>query len=258
MNILSKIVKATELFRTKFGPFRGSLLWMDLMREKLLPTGSVFAVSVPGLPNKVFLRAKTSDAETLCQIFLHRELDIEVHHPVAYIIDAGANIGLASVYLANRYPDADIDALEVDSSNMEIIRLNVAPYRKVRVIQMGLWSHKTTLKISNPDAQACAFRVQEVDSNDPSSFESVSVSDLLAERCVDSVDILKIDIEGAEREVFSASAEWIDRARTIFVECHDRFKPGCVSAVQQACAGRTTRYLLSGEYHVYTIGHTAS
>jgi hypothetical protein len=44
---------------------------------------------------------------------------------------------------------------------------------------------------------------------------------------IDRVGILKVDIEGAEKEVFSGAASWIDRVDGIIIELHDRMKRGC-------------------------------
>jgi hypothetical protein len=47
---------------------------------------------------------------------------------------------------------------------------------------------------------------------------------------VDRVNLLKLDIEGSEKEVFSNARPWIDRVDAISIELHDRFKPGCTRA----------------------------
>lgn len=52
---------------------------------------------------------------------------------LAFIIDAGANIGLTSVYLANRFPNARILALEVDQQNFELLAENARPYPTSRL-----------------------------------------------------------------------------------------------------------------------------
>lgn len=256
--MFQKLATATASFRLRFGPWAGSLLWLELLKEKLLPAGRAFRVHVPGTRAPVWLRARSSDIECFCQIFVHGELDVPVPGQPRYVIDAGANIGLASVWLANRYPGATIDALEVDSANAALLRRNVGAYPNVSVVQQGLWSHACTLKILNPEAESWAFRVGEAASGDPAGFSALSVGDLLSRRQRDRVDLLKIDIEGAEKEVFDASAAWIGRVGTLFVELHDRFKPGCSAAVERACQPRAQGHVVSGEYHVYRFDAAAA
>jgi hypothetical protein len=62
--------------------------------------------------------------------------------------------------------------------------------------------------------------------------------DKLMDECgIDYIDVLKIDIEGSEKEVFENAARWIDRVGMIAVELHDRFKSGCSSSVYSATKG---------------------
>lgn len=251
--MLAKITAATESFRRRYGAVRGSLLWLELLKEKVLPKGEAFAVHVPGMRGTVYLRSQTSDVECFCQIFVHRELDIDVEHEVGYLIDAGANIGLSSVYLANRFPRAQIDALEVDQRNLDLLRRNVGKYPTVRVIPKGLWHRSCTLKIVNPEAEPWAFRVAETCPDDKTGFAAVSISELLHARNLVRVDLLKMDIEGAEKEVFEASQPWIDKVGTLLVELHDRFKPGCSEAVNVACTRRRHVRQVSGEYQVFSF-----
>jgi hypothetical protein len=47
----------------------------------------------------------------------------------------------------------------------------------------------------------------------------------------ENIDLLKLDIEGAEREIFGASdLDWMARTNAIIIELHDRFRPGCEAA----------------------------
>jgi hypothetical protein len=51
-----------------------------------------------------------------------------------------------------------------------------------------------------------------------------------------SIDLLKIDIEGAEKEVFEV-CDWMGDVHSLMIELHDRFKPGCSEAVAPAVEG---------------------
>jgi len=64
-----------------------------------------------------------------------------------------------------------------------------------------------------------------------------------------SVDLLKIDIEGAEKEVFEG-CDWMDDIRCLMIELHDRFKPGSSETVNLA-AQRFSK-LQRGETTLYT------
>ena len=62
----------------------------------------------------------------------------------------------------------------------------------------------------------------------------LTVDAILRDAGQNRVDLLKIDIEGAEREVMSSSANWIDRVGVLMIELHDDIKPGCSEAFRSA------------------------
>ena len=102
------------------------------------------------------------------------ELDFHLRSEPNLIIDAGANIGLASIVFAQRYPGARIVALEVDASNVVVLRKNVEAYRNVQVRHAALWPDDGFVRIVNPEADPYAFRVGECSSDDPGAVPCVS------------------------------------------------------------------------------------
>jgi hypothetical protein len=52
----------------------------------------------------------------------------------------------------------------------------------------------------------------------------------MKEMHVCSIDLLKVDIEGAEKEAFE-TCDWIRDVRCLMIELHDGFKPGCSEVV---------------------------
>ena len=71
---------------------------------------------------------------------------------------------------------------------------------------------------------------------------------LLEQLNIEHVDLLKIDVEAAEREIFEDAARWIDRVSVICVELHDRFRPGCSKTFEIATAAFPVRWR-RGELH---------
>jgi hypothetical protein len=79
----------------------------------------------------------------------------------------------------------------------------------------------------------------------------------MREHGVDYIDILKVDIEGSEKEVFESCETWIDRVGVLIVELHDRWKSGCSRSVHSAAKdfsiewtrGETT-FFLRPAYHM--------
>jgi hypothetical protein len=69
--------------------------------------------------------------------------------------------------------------------------------------------------------------------------EAVDVPSLLDGSGAGRIDLLKLDIEGAELEVLRDGADrWIDLVETLVDELHDRFRPGCSEALERAVGRR--------------------
>ena len=182
-----------------------------------------------GSPHPIWLRSGTSDMNTFLQVLVDEEYDFPVNRPAA-IIDAGANIGLASIWFASKYPDARIIAVEPEKSNFDVLTRNVAPLPNVTPVHAALWSHPGTLAVDDPnDEGAWAFQTREF-ADSPSPVQTVpclTVTELISEYDLKWIDLFKIDIEGAEKEVFDSPDEWIGSVGAIAIELHDRFKAGC-------------------------------
>lgn len=147
---------------------------------------------------------------------------------VRLVVDAGAHIGLAAVQFATWFPDAQIVAIEPSDRNVSVLRRNAAPYGNITVVHGALWSRSTNLKINNPDSNSTGFRVQEAE-NGP--IPGVTIPELMARFGRDRLDLLKIDIEGSEKEIFESSTEeWLPTTRMICIELHDWLRPGCAYA----------------------------
>lgn len=192
----------------------------------------------------VFLRPGTSDQTVYDEVFILKSYDINLGDPL-FIVDAGAHIGLSSVYFARKYPKAIIVAIEPEPHNFDILLMNTRDYDNVRPIQAGLWSRKTHLRIEDSDVPTWSFRVSECTSDE--GIPAIGIRDIMSEFNTTQIDILKMDIEGSELEVLSHYNSWIDNVKTIIIELHDRFQPGCTDALEKAISGFNYSKSTSGE-----------
>jgi hypothetical protein len=74
------------------------------------------------------------------------------------------------------------------------------------------------------------------------NVRAVTIAELLQRRSADWVDLAKIDIEGSERELFSENTGWLERVGALVLELHDRFRPGCRDALDDAIARSGVRF----------------
>ena len=217
--------------------------------KMLISRDNVASIPIPHESNSVFIRPNTSDQDVFDEIFINQEYRIEAQNPI-FIIDAGAHIGLASIFFASSYPEAVIVSIEPELSNFELLVRNIKPYSNIRPMNAGLWSHKTTLSLQNPEAATWSFRFTEGIAG--KTISSVSIDDIMQMYGSKHIDILKIDIEGAEKEVFLNSSSWIDKVDTIIVEPHDRFCPGCTEVLENVAKAQNFYTSISEESLVLT------
>lgn len=202
-------------------------------RERLL--------SVPGVPAKIRVRANDSDLVMFEQVFVRRDYEFDLGFAPTTIVDAGANAGYASLYFHRKYPDARIIAIEPDSENCATLRLNTGSIPKIQVLNAGLWSSRQALVVVNADSPKCMISLQPAAHPGPGNIDGFGVGDILRMMDTEVIDLLKIDIEGGELELFSENfLPWITKVRVIIIELHDRMRPGCAAAFYSAI--RTLRF----------------
>jgi FkbM family methyltransferase len=174
----------------------------------------VVEIRVPTLRAPVAIRRGTSDVSTFEQVFVEQEYEIPLDFEPATIVDAGANIGLASALFASRYPSAQIIAIEPDADNFVMLQRNTRAYPNVTALRAALWGRAGALRIANPRDEPWAFRVEEVDGGE---VAAVTIEDILRILGTSRLDVIKMDVEGAEVEVMAHSAPCIS---VLIVELH--------------------------------------
>jgi FkbM family methyltransferase len=215
------------------------------MNGKVTNTKMVVNVKRDDVKFPFGLRIPSSDIQIYKQIFTNNEYDFHVQSQPEVIVDAGANIGLASIYFANRYPEAKIIAIEPERENFTLLKRNVAPYANIFPVEVALWHEHTEVQIIDHGRGEWGFRTEErdvggkrADSGVPvHKVAAVTIDKIMDDYDLGKVDILKVDIEGAEKEVFSYASTWIDKVDALIIELHERMKSGCNRSVYNATNG---------------------
>jgi FkbM family methyltransferase len=209
-------------------------------KSRILREAFEVVVSVPGLESPVYLRIRTTDISLLSEVILRSEYGWQFSKSPRIIIDAGANIGLSPVFFARRYPNATVIAIEPEPANFELLRKNAAPYPNIVPVRAALWGDNRDLGIADPGSGNWGYQtLDDCNGSAPAASRRVTgttLEKLMGDLGIGYVDVLKIDIEGAEKEVFEHSSPWIHKVGAIIVELHDRFKPGCSRSFREATA----------------------
>lgn len=202
-----------------------------------------FNLTPKGYKQPLQLRVLSSDILIYGQIFLLKEYDFVVTRTPEVIVDAGANIGLASVYFAHQYPTTKIIAIEPEQSNFELLQKNVAAYPNITPVQAALWHENTEIHLIDPKFGKWAFRTASKESSQIPLTKTchtvmgMTVAKLMQTYGLEKIDILKIDIEGAEKEVFSDTSVWINSVDALITELHERMKAGCRQSFYNGAKG---------------------
>ena len=194
----------------------------------------------------MWARPDTSDLAAFRQVF-GGGYDFALPAQPRLILDLGANVGYASVYFALRHPTARVIAVEPEPSNVVLLRRNVAALPRVDVVEGAAWPRSGRVSLHDPGKGQWGMRVEAA--VEAGNVHAVTIAELLERVEADWVDLVKIDIEGSERELFSENTGWLERVGVLVVELHDRFRPGCRSALDDAIARSGVRFreLQSGE-----------
>jgi FkbM family methyltransferase len=214
----------------------------------------------------IHLRLGDSDFAAFKQVFAGREYDLRVVRRassrvaeryraildagrVPVIIDAGANVGAASLWFARTFPDARVVAVEPDPENARILRLNVAGESRISVLEAAIAGEPGRVSLAG---NGMSWAVQTVRS-DNGELPAVTMAESVGSVQNGELFIAKIDIEGFESDLFAGDQDWIDRATVIIVEPHDWLFPGRATSktFQSAMGKRNFELFISGENLVY-------
>ncbi|NDJ62927.1 MAG: FkbM family methyltransferase [Chloroflexi bacterium] len=167
------------------------------------------------------------DGDSLAKMYKLQMLeaynDFRAAHPAPVILDCGANIGVSVLRYKQLYPQAQITAFEPDPALVATLRGNLAQNQRadVTVVPAAVWISEGALafvRTTHPEAGhldlAAAAPAEAV--------ERVPTVDFAA-YLQGPVDLVKLDIEGAELAVLRHCAPQLHNVRQLFVEVHHRY-----------------------------------
>jgi len=192
----------------------------------LIKLGIKKAISVKNV-GQVFLRKNTSDISVYRQIFFDGEYDIYLTEEPKIIVDLGGNIGLFALLMQSRYPGALIISVEPDPNNFSQLKKNTSRFKNIHAYRKAVWHRKELLSLSEKKAGAeWSQNVSSMTDDDSNleKIESITINDLMNDHDLQNIDFLKIDIEGAEAELFSENTEWLNKVKVMAIELHDFMK----------------------------------
>jgi FkbM family methyltransferase len=213
-----------HLART-FGTTNALRIFRSLYVSKQSPT-TLIRLSKKIIGSHIYLRFGTSDIEAFEKIFVWRQYALPTtitfrDNKAKLIIDGGANIGLSAIWFAQQCPEAKVIALEPDSANYEILLKNTAPFPNIIPILGGVWNRCCSLVCQNRAVRPDSFQFIECDNEAIDAIRAYDISQILQDYGDQEIDILKLDVEGAEEMIFSENYNgWLDYINLLFIEFH--------------------------------------
>lgn len=185
------------------------------------------------------VRSHTTDISVLNEILVSGGYDALIRHPrpaPALIVDLGANIGLVDRWLLNRYPNARVVAVEPQPGNATTLRANVEGL-PVEVVEAAIGATCRTVRLHTSSGEHGFTMVgQAVAGAETFEVPVVTMASIIGSS--EPIGLLKVDIEGAEEELFSDCSTWIGRVKMLLVECHGHYKIHNLQADLERAGGR--------------------
>lgn len=225
-----------------------------LLLKRVLYKNKTIRVKIKDYKNWIYIRNNTTDVTVFYQVFLEKSYAHNYQIDARAILDCGANIGLSSVFYANKFPDAKILAIEPEKLNYKMLLKNTKKYNNIQGVYGGVWNKKTNLVIKNKLSESWEFEVIEANYSSVGSIPAYSLSDLMIEHNIEKIDILKIDIEGSEKELFQSNYKsWLSNTKILLIELHDGLRKGSSKSVFKAIVDYEFSMIKKNENLIFTF-----
>lgn len=153
------------------------------------------------------------------EIYIDECYDMDDNVEPTILVDCGANVGMCSVYWAQKFPRAKIFAIEADPKIADLLKenLRINDIQNVTVINKAAWIKEGHIQFSLGSVDGGA--INQTSSQGLVTLECFALGAWLNE--FTSIDYLKIDIEGAETEIFNyLPTGSLGHVERIFIEYH--------------------------------------
>jgi FkbM family methyltransferase len=215
--------------------FKNTVYKIERLGGKIVYESRVVLVTFQNVQFK--LRLGSTDFLVFDQVILEEEYapiiqlikDSQSNMDHFSIIDAGANVGFASLYFTKQFPSSKIVSIEPDPSNFSSLQSNIEINQlksAVFPLKGGIWGKTSKLNLSNSfrDGREWSLNLEEASLNENGIIDAFSLDDIMKKFNFNKVDFLKIDIEGGEENLFeywSKDPSILNTVKFLALEIHD-------------------------------------
>jgi FkbM family methyltransferase len=202
-------------------------------------------VRINGVQYPLYVRSGTPDAVEIVHSVIRETYGKYLPDgDVKFVIDAGAYIGDTAAWYLSKFPASRIVALEPNPDSFAMLEMNCAAYgERARVINGALWFEDGELDLVFDPTTPTGNSVAQHETLGTNRCAAFSLNTILEQAGADEIDILKVDIEGAELELFCENPDpWLSRTRYITMEIHSPEAYAAVLAATQRHGFARRRY----------------
>ena len=188
------------------------------------PRAACYRMHLAGRRGDLYLRTTSGD------LFIFHEIFVTQCYAVPHallsdartIVDLGANVGLATLFYADRFKEARFVCVEPDPRNVSLLRKNVAWLGdRVLVIDGAVRSLSGTGSFD--DTRWIWGGQLQTEGGGGRPVRCFTLDEITALARLDRIDLLKVDIENGVEDLFQANNRWLERVRLIVVELTARY-----------------------------------
>lgn len=247
VNLVKLLLLPATIRHQVINYFRKRLFGSPVSRHEVIWTSFFYYISTNGLrildetqkayrvelenQQAVWIRkTPSSDVFVFFQLFIRNEykplLDLLTARGIrpANVLDAGANVGYFSVWFVRYFPSTNLISLEPVRSNYDQLLMNLEASRTgTTPVQGALWTQPARLRIVNRSAEDWSFALEETTDLAQQECRGVTLTELRMMAGADGLDVVKIDVEGAEAVLFK-NADFLNelrRVKVLAMEIHD-------------------------------------
>jgi FkbM family methyltransferase len=183
---------------------------------------------------RVFLRTYQGDIDIFYEIFWRKIYELPQGKMLQYkvITDIGANIGMAALYFTIHYPLAKVICIEPDEENYAILQKNCTPYPHIKTMQAAIAEKDGWVRMRKALLQYNNSVVPTI--NEKNAIPAITMQTLFSVFEITDIDLVKIDIEGAEEAIFAAGNTWLKNINHLVIEIHaPSIKDTCFTRLQE-------------------------
>jgi FkbM family methyltransferase len=214
-------------WRSRITLFANTVLFHlgNWLKKRRSSKGVVFSAQIKVGPDsrRVELRRFAGDIfvlyEVLCDKCYFVPPGMLPPENVRVVLDCGANVGITSLFLAAQYRNARIYSIEPDPDNFALLKRNVCQERRILPIYGAIVGYRRKQVYLTTDSPAWGNSIGTSNNKNGVAVKAYTIDEICQENELTHIDLLKVDIEGAEKELF-ANGHFLERVGCGVVELH--------------------------------------